>query len=56
MDPNLIGTIFLVGAFFYLVFCPVGSWICKKWKQYKIILFIGCVISGMSMISMGPDH
>ena len=44
-----------MGAFTYIIFCPIVIWIAKKSKAYKKLLFLGTFITGGSFLLIGPS-
>ena len=55
INETMIGLTFFLGSLTYIFLCPLIAWITKKSKAYKTLLFFGTLISGGSLLFMGPS-
>lgn len=54
-NSTVVGIMFSLTSFTYIILCPAGSRIIQRSKNIKLLLFFGCLLTGVSFLLIGPN-
>jgi MFS family permease len=55
-QKQLLDQYFFLGAGIYILWTPFGAYLAKYSQTYKLLIVIGCMVTGIGNIIIGPNH